>query len=253
MKINRQKRGSVLMEFIIVFPIYLVLFGGVFMIGDMAIKTTRLASADRTRSFDVAAKPPANTIDSTGWQAIEEYLFPSTVIQEDNVSEISYRYHVQGSGFLGPWTATVGAKAKDSYRLAPWTRGWLKFTNYFFEDTVGEGLNDGSMLSLLNDSRVAMFSKDEDKTREYNYYTYRRTRDYVDSELRKRYRAMPESLEDAGRLVDGVADNASWKRFVRKEAYPDVGDDTGNRRSDSMPSLASREYKRYRQYELWSE
>ena len=253
MEINRQKRGSVLMEFIIVFPIYLVLFGGVFMIGDMAIKTTRLASADRTRSFDVAAKPPANSIDSTGWQAIKEYLFHPTVIQEDNVSEVSYRYHVQGSGFLGPWTATVGAKAKDSYRLAPWTRGWLKFTNYFFEDTVGEGLNDGSMLSLLNDSRVAMFSKDENKTRKYNYYTYRRTRDYVDSELRKRYRAMPESLNDAGRLVDGVGDNSSWKRYVQKESYPDVGNDLNNERSGAMPSLTSREYTRYRQFESWSE
>ena len=38
------ERGSVLMELIVVFPIYLVLFGGVFMIGDMLVKSIRLAS-----------------------------------------------------------------------------------------------------------------------------------------------------------------------------------------------------------------
>ena len=95
MKDIRQNRGSVLVEFIIVFPIYLVLFGGVFMIGDMLIKTTRLASADRTRAFDVAAtvRGGENADDSLGWPRIKDYLFPITSIREDNVRNDWYRHY----------------------------------------------------------------------------------------------------------------------------------------------------------------
>ena len=41
-------RGSVMMEFIIVFPIYLVLFAAIMALGDMLVHSIRLPSAERT-------------------------------------------------------------------------------------------------------------------------------------------------------------------------------------------------------------
>ena len=161
----RTRRGSVLMEFLIVFPIYLVLFGGVFMIGDMLIKTSRLASADRTRALDVAAGDGANSNASSGWNAINntKYFFLPNSIPEDTLSREDYRYHAQGTGFKGPWTVTVGAKVKDEYRLAPWTRGWLSYTHSFFEKATGTGdemdQDDDVMLPMLQKTQVEMFSK----------------------------------------------------------------------------------------------
>ena len=44
--------GSVLMEFIIVLPIYMLLLGFAFVIGDLSLDTIHLAgSGDRTRAF----------------------------------------------------------------------------------------------------------------------------------------------------------------------------------------------------------
>ena len=48
----RQKRGSILMEFVIVLPIYFVLFGYVFLLGDLGLKTIALATGDRDAAMD---------------------------------------------------------------------------------------------------------------------------------------------------------------------------------------------------------
>jgi hypothetical protein len=101
-----------------------------------------------------------------------------------------------------------------------------------------------------------MFSKDVNKPRVYNYYTYRRTRDYSSSELKKMYRAMPREMEDAGRIVDAAASGASWKRYVADESMPaleSAGGEGGNKRSSVSLGLVSRKYERYSQYMRWSE
>lgn len=255
----KKRRGSVLMEFIIVFPIYLVLFGGVFMIGDMVIKTARLASAERTRAFDIAADDRANSNADAGWNAIRELLFPPVAGDaEDKITEkpAPVRYHAQGTEFRGPWTVSVGSKIQDAYKLPAWTRGWLKFAHWFFADATGDAdeldTGDNVMLPLLNGRSAMIFSKNWNKGVEYNYYTYRRTRDYTSSDLPKMYRAMPRAFEDAGRIVDAKAKDASWNKFVFRESFPAL-DDTGNIRSVAMPELSRREYLRYPQFERWSE
>ena len=250
MKANCHNRGSVLMEFIIVFPIYLVLFGGVFMIGDMAIKTTRLAMADRTRAFDVEADTGGSHLSTAGWNKVKELLFPVTVINEDNAHEENYR-HYANPGFSGPWSVAVGAKVRDEYKLAPWTRGWLAYPDWFFADVTKTARADGDLGALLAGSRVQMFAKDINSAKYYNYYTFRRARIYANGQLGKLYRAMPPNLAAAGRLVDGVA---SWKKMANED-WSAMGDgNNGNKWIGSLPSnLRSREYKRYRQYEIWSE
>ena len=253
MKANRHNRGSVLMEFIIVFPIYLVLFGGVFMIGDMAIKTTRLAESDRTRAFDLEASSEGDRTISDGWNQITDLLFPVTVINEDDAHEENYRYYAN-PGFKGPWTVAVGAKVRNEYKLAPWTRGWLAYPDWFFATATKTAQADGDFGTLLADSKIQMFAKDINGAKYYNYYTYRRARIYTDDQLAKLYRAMPANLEEAGRLVDGAADSdtTSWKVMVNED-QPSIGDDTGNSWDGSIPTLSNREYQRYDQFMAWSE
>ncbi len=255
MRANRHNRGSVLMEFIIVFPIYLVLFGGVFMIGDMAIKTTRLASADRTRAFDVAATPQTgqDPNDSLGWRQIKDKLFPATSIREDDVQSEWYRHYGNSHRiFKGPWTVTVGAKVKDVYKLAPWTKGWLAFAKYFLSDATSTDFSTlGEIGSLMDGGQVTMYTKDRNTPIYKNYSTFRRTRFYDSAKLKQRYRAMPLQLRDAGRLVDGVAGSASWNTMA-EEAWPEVGTGT-DAWTGQMPSLTSREYIRYSQFKNWSE
>ena len=263
MKANRHNRGSVLMEFLIVVPVYIVIFGGLFMIGAMAIKTTRLASAERTRALDVAAGDSPNTNADFGWNAIKDLLFPPVPgDEEDNVSDDPepYRYHEQGESFQGPWTVAVGSKIKDEYKLASWTRGWLAFAHWLFQDATRTedelDAEDNVMLPLLNGNSADMFSKNIHKPRIYNYYTYRRTRDYTDNELGKMYRQMPQELKDAGKLVDAAAASALWKECVEKEKYPkleDAGGENGNKRSAVSLGLTQREYRRYGQFERWSD
>ncbi len=255
MKANRHSRGSVLMEFIIVFPIYLVLFGGVFMIGDMAIKTTRLASADRTRAFDVAATPRTGqgVDNSLGWYQIKDKLFPPSTVHVDDVKNEWYRHYGDPhKSFKGPWTVTVGAKVRDEYKLAPWTKGWLAFAKYFLGDATSTDFSHlGEIGSLMDGGQVAMYAKDINTPIFKNYSSFRRTRFYDSAKLKQRYRAMPLQLRDAGRLVDGVAGSASWNTMAGEE-WPEVGTGT-DAWTGRMPSLSSREYTRYSKFKTWSE
>ena len=237
------------------FPIYLVLMGGIFMFGDMAIKTTRLASADRTRAFEVAAPTRAGQEpdDSLGWQQIKNILFPVTSINEDDAKNEYYRHYGNSHrSFRGPWTVTVGAKVRDEYRLAPWTKGWLAFAIHFLGNATGTSFSNlGRTRNLVDGGKESMYAKEMNTPIYRNYSTYRRTRFYDTAKLRQRYRAMPQQLRDAGRLVDGTAGSASWNTMTREE-WPEVGTrtDTWN---GSMPALVSREYQRYSRYKTWSE
>lgn len=263
MKAKRHNRGSVLMEFIIVFPIYLVLFGGVFMVGDILVKATRLASADRVLSFDQAQRNPQ------GWNFViddDKGLFPHSqtggyretdLVRNDDARKYQ---HYSDSSFNGPWTLCVGAKAKDRYKLASWTKGWLNFALGFIDRTIhaNDLPSDDFGRPLYGGNRHdAIYAKYEpvSGTRDYtyNYYTYRRTRDYEPKDLPKLYRAMPSSLEEAGRLVDNVADAALWNIKVVGEKYAEWGNDEFNTRSGPPSALVNREYKRYTQFVTWSD
>ena len=235
------------------FPIYLVLIGGVFMIGDMAIKTTRLASADRTRAFDVAAtvRSGQNADDSLGWAKIKDYLFPVTSIREDDVRNEWYR-HYSSPTFKGPWAVAVAAKVRDQYRLAPWTKGWLAFTKRFLADATRTNFSIlEEMGGLMDGGNVVMYAKERNTPIYNNYSTYRRARFYDTAKLKKRYRAMPQYLRDAGRLVNDAAGRAAWNTMT-DEPWSNIGS-TLNTWNGQLPNLTSREYSRYGQFKTWSE
>ena len=267
MKANRHNRGSVLMEFIIVFPIYLVLMGGVFMVGDMLVKATRLASADRVLAFDIEGNANARgwpfVVDKeTSKSYLSEVLFPNSqdsdpdsdnedLVLESNAKKLT-RY--ANRDFEGPWSVAVATRTKDRYKLSPWTKGWLNFVIGFFDSSVHapDMPSDNISRELYDGNRYNIFAKD--CTRTYSYYTLRRVRNYDSSDLNNLYRAIPQSLADAGRLVDAdVSRNPSWMKGVRDEPWPDVSGDGKISRNSDLPTLNPRVYERYGQFKTWSD
>ena len=261
MNVYRHSCGSVLMEFIIVLPIYLVLMGGVFMVGDMLVKATRLASADRVLAFDIEGTGnrgwPFVVEGSTLRSNLSTVLFPNSqdpdsdnedLVLEPDESLTRYA----DRNFNGPWSVAVATRTKDRYKLSPWTKGWLNFAIGFFDRSVHapDMPSDNVSRELYGGNRHDIFAKY--CIREYSYYTLRRVRNYNTDDLNNLYRAMPQSLADAGKLVDGVGDGAAWCRGVRAEPWPNVEEDKDIPRSSPL-SLTPREYNRYPQFVTWSE
>lgn len=259
------RRGSILMEFIVVFPIYLILFAGLFMLGDMLLRPLWLAEADRVAAHDVGE------VDWSGGAPLTlnwNVLYAKTVSKEsetdgmmntdqDNVSSSSYTHYADPS-FEGPWSLGAGAKALDDYSLFELTRGQLASVDALLPVDEQYKNKTADFATLLNGDRVTIYSKDRSNGRVYNYYTYKRAK-YKQTDLEKTYRAMPtkdDGPDHAGRLVDAVAANASWNTKVWREKYAELGvngedGETSNDRTGPR-TLKRREYQRYNQFVQWS-
>lgn len=138
MKTVAQRRGSVLMEFIIVFPIYLILFAGMVMTGDMLVHSNRLVSADRVAAYEVdgrvagyAAKGFASQAAklAMSWHLIPGEVFhPGEEIADDGTNQdfISSATTNHYADATGPWSVCALASVHDSYKpLAGGTLGQL--------------------------------------------------------------------------------------------------------------------------------
>lgn len=207
-----------MMEFIVVFPIYLVLFGAVFAIGDMLIHSNRLASGDRVNAFDV-----------DGWGATSAWNF-FTQNAFDRNRELDDRLAQQDSlmrsprGFpggiyadaSGPWTVCAGSRVEDGYRLlAGGAMGQLLYADRFFNASLPGKASLRARNAMLTDwengRRVVMRSKGgnlivDSDSESYCYYTLKRRRN-VAKEDSWRYWS-------SGLLVDN-----RWKTEVAEEAW----------------------------------
>ena len=184
---NHWRGGSVLMEFLLVIPIYMVLMAMVFSLGEMGIKGIDLAVGDR----DVA-----HVVGDSSWSGsvlsfLKRFQFAmnpaSDIISWDDVGMSGYLDDVQIRGsktyvadrdFKGSWAWQAAATAVDSYALPPWTKGWLQYAHYDFSQRLGtRQALDGPLGQLIADGRVGravILSKDVDNARLYNYYTLMR-------------------------------------------------------------------------------
>ena len=122
MEANGQRRGSVLMEFIIVFPIYLILFAGMVLVGDMLIHSNRLVSADRVAAYRVDGRDSFSSV----WQMLAGFrdnvsasvFHPGMEIADDgnNQDFISPSSTAHYADVTGPWSVCALASAHDRYR-----------------------------------------------------------------------------------------------------------------------------------------
>ena len=120
MKPYEHRRGSVLMEFIIVFPIYLILFAGTVAIGDMLIHSNRLVSADRVLATEVDGHGGGSVSRTSAWNTMVQMAFhPGVEIGDDggNQDVLSKSMAPHYADATGPWSVCALATAHDGYKL----------------------------------------------------------------------------------------------------------------------------------------
>lgn len=166
-----ENRGSVLMEFIIVMPIYFLLLGFVFVVGELSLHSIHLtASGDRNVAFTDAETGCAvgqawERTDYGFWRLLGQVLsFDRMALAHrlDYATDYSYRgdlaYNGRASvsqfaekldfyarkrvlptGSSGHWTEAVAGRMLDNYTLTPVTRGFVAHWFYETEKRVYDG------------------------------------------------------------------------------------------------------------------
>jgi len=139
--------GSILMEFVLVAPIYLLLFGGIFWIGELAISQHYRLNSTR----------------STAWGFGERHHRPSSgaqvsaLLQNRNVNnwnlDTTFENAVQQGRYLGRfwkqrenelnWLQVVGGTFNVNYKPSAWTRGWFNSGRVIQGEAIGadDGMN----------------------------------------------------------------------------------------------------------------
>lgn len=170
-----EDHGSVLMEFIIVMPIYFLLLGFAFVVGELSLHSIHLTSSgDRNVAFTDAGPecdvgPEWERRETGFWRLLEQVLsFDRTALTQRTLSATDYSYKgdlVYGgratvsqfaesldyharkralpSGNAGHWTEAVAGRAVDNYTLSPVTRGFI--AHWFYE--TERRVHDGKLMS----------------------------------------------------------------------------------------------------------
>lgn len=242
-------RGSILMEFLIVFPIYLVLWAGVFMVGDMLVHSIRLPSAERTLAFELGGGA------ASGWQRVQNTLFhPDTEVGDDLSKQDQLEKAAQSAwyadlGVEGAWSLRSAVKVRDDYKLlAGGTAGQLLFLDWYFADITKGARATGDFANLIRGRRVSMFSKNVDSARLFNYYTLKRGRYTSGFGWRDDRRCASDLLCNIG------YGREAWNRRVANESWHDrIGDQPSN--GGGAPPATARggsTYTRHPQLVQWS-
>ena len=262
------RRGSVLMEFLLVIPIYLLLLGMAFSLGEMGLKAIGLAHGDRLLSHAVDGQA-AGVLQNL----YRTRLFPSDTIswgddigvsgKQDSLRDAKGTYRAD-EGFKGAWVWQTAGRAGDDYALPPWTRGWLQYPHAHYSATTGDfsGADDGAygdLLAVGSLGRTLIESKDtSSKVRVYNYYTLKRTA------LARGRNAYRNWKEPSLLRTTGYAGSPNWHGNVYKEpgidpdGGVDVADpeklDAAEQGGDELPSPpGGSDYDRCTQLMIWSQ
>ena len=129
MPMRSARTGSVLLEFILVLPVYFVFIGGTFAVGEILVRALHVTWAERA----VATNYGSDFVDATK-ASVQARLFPFDAYEyddEDGLTHFADRCTFEGNalraeeGYRGAWTWQTAVKATDEHNRTPWTRGWL--------------------------------------------------------------------------------------------------------------------------------
>lgn len=237
-----RERGSILMEFVLVLPIYFVLFGYVFLLGDLGLKTIALAAGDRDAAMDAG--------DRWGYSYS---VFAGNQIERSGLRSAQSATLRADEDFNGAWSWQAAGISKFKYGLPGWMSGLLVYPYLFY----GSATADGVLPVLSRGDLIELQSKDVDnvwddrKVKMYNYYTLKRANL---SREKNAYRNWSSS-----QLMEGGL-SPYWYDAVYKEPYANPSgselDSNGpSQGRDENPSRPDGEsiYKRYAQFMRWSQ
>ena len=245
------RRGSILMEFVLVLPIYIAVLGMLFLIGDMGLAAIRISTGDRDCAMDAGGRSGHSTSPFLLLQMGEEALKTSS-------SDKTYR---ADESFQGSWSWQAAGRTSFAYKLQTYAGGLLSYPYLRYGDATYSG---GILRMLVGGVPVLFHSKDysfSDNVREYNYYTLKRTDLAHDPEAYRNWDSWDENgKQDTSKnhLVHSSGGKQNWYSKVYKEDFADSNPDnleSGSQDEDSLPSRPSgrTEYKRYETFVTWSQ
>jgi len=182
MKANGHRRGSVLMEFIIVFPIYLILFAWTVAIGDMLIHSNRLISADRVAVFDVDRHEGGDVSGTSAWNTMVRMAFhPGVEIADDGLNQdtLSQKTEARYADKTGPWSVCALSTTTNSYKiLAGGALGQL---------LAAQMLVGGGGSNFLDRAAGGLNMVSKDTRNGASFYTLKRRDNYKQRNVRRKW------------------------------------------------------------------
>ena len=259
MPMRSARTGSVLLEFILVLPVYFVFIGGTFAVGEILVRALHVTWAERA----VATNYGSDFVDATK-ASVQARLFPFDAYEyddEDGLTHFADRCTFEGNalraeeGYQGAWTWQTAAKATDEHNRTPWTRGWLFSAANWLDamtepenaskkskDVIGKTAKEiGSFVSIVSGER---------KSRKYGYYTLVRT----DLGRSGRRDWAAKNLTEVDQLP---VLHAEWYANVHGEPFADSDPrqlDRAAQDADELPETPGRDdYQRFPSFMLWSQ
>ena len=229
---RKLRKGSILMEFVLVLPIYMILMGMVFLWGDMGLKAIYLSFGDRCVAFDGTDRDGRSYSQFSAIEYINDALSAK--------SKKDYRVDTE---VKGSWSAQYAGRTGYEYKIYSWMNGIIGYPLFHY------GKDTSSLLEkFVNEGSEHLDAKGMDRVRKYNSYTLRRTELARSSSACRNW--------DAKELLGYAGSKRGWE-WSRDEKYADTSAanlESSSSSQDSLPNPKSLgRYKRYSQYDSWTE
>lgn len=225
--------GSIMMEFVLVLPIYMLLIGMLFLWGDMGLKAIALAFGDRCVAFD-----------GTDREGYSYSQFASIKIIRDGLSGKTRKAYRVDRNVKGPWSAQYAGRIGYDYKMYSWISGMVGYPLLQYGNAA-----PGILETLVGGGIVQLDGKGLERVRMYNCYTLRRTEQARDPAVCRNW--------DADALL-GFSDGKRGWEWSRDELYADSSaenlENSHSLSDDALPNPTSLgRYKRYDAYDGWTE
>ena len=216
-------RGSVLLEAILVIPLYAVLLGGIMWVGDLVLARERLVISDRYAAWNIGNRNSPKTLGSLR-SKIQKIFF-------DPGHEGYERIDGAEGGTAKPrrWWEERYARITLTVETPLWTRPWLSFGDIFwgarlqekFTGADGRGPLTGGGTPYFKDGNMVLMRTE-----------------YSD-------RSMYFRNWEGKDLANPVMRQWFWREIEPEPWPPDSG-------QVPVPPRMGFEYRRYGQYDSWS-
>ncbi len=158
---NGRRRGSLLMEFVIVLPIYMALFVFAFTMTDVGLAVLDAVVGDRNVQHE-------NT-KGQSWNMFNDYQVQPGKENEGRMATEAKTLRAD-EDFKGAWTLFTAGKATFNYVPHSYLAGWISGVLFRYDDSFG-----GILRTLANQQVVHLTSRDKDDERHYGYYALKRS------------------------------------------------------------------------------
>lgn len=210
---NRQ--GSVLMETVLVIPLYLVLLSGVFWLGDLSLLRAKVTFFDRLAAWSSGNRHDGNS-GGLSEQLKQDFLNPAQVGKQEVES---VRADSSSSG--DAWSRIAGATVEAALEPPVWTQSWRNGGLVM----LGEGQDELQRTTL----------RSREVEEEWMHRVLMRTDQTYREEV------TPQTL----------AEKVEWRSRVYDSPWPSEW--TGEQNSSLSGGSPCLEYERHQSYVQWSE